>query len=199
MNSSQGSSFLDNVLRHAVKGFAAILVLAVAIASYYCVMRLGGNFHTTIPGELYRSAQLSPTQLASYHSAYGIKTIVNLRGEHVGQAWYDKEVAASSRLGINHFDFPMSSRKQLSRDEAMALISILEKAEKPILIHCEGGADRSGLAAALYVAALAHGSEKQAEAQMSIQYGHISLSPNPAFAMDRTFEALEPWLGFPHS
>ncbi|SDP43465.1 Tyrosine phosphatase family protein [Phyllobacterium sp. YR620] len=193
------SVLLRNTAKHLMTTIAAVIIVAVAAAGYYGVARLDGNFHTTIPGELYRSAQLNPAQLVSYHATYGIKTIVNLRGEHDGQGWYDKEVAESARLGINHLNFPMSSRKQLSQEEAEALLSMLKKAQKPILIHCEGGADRSGLAAALYVAAIAHGTEAQAEAQMSIEYGHISLSVNPAFAMDRTFEALEPWLGFPNS
>lgn len=188
-----------NWSRPIVRGLAFFMLLITITAGYYGVMRLAGNFHTTIPGELYRSAQPSPAQLASYKETYGIKTIVNLRGENSGRAWYDKEVAASSRLGLKHLDFRMSARHELSQDEATALLSILKQAEKPILIHCEGGADRSGLAAALYVAALAHGSEEDAEAQISIRFGHISLSANPAFAMDRTFETLEPWLGFPNS
>jgi protein tyrosine/serine phosphatase len=186
-------------LRLVMKGLAPVLLLILAVGGYYGVMRLTGNFHTTIPGELYRSAQPTPSQLASYKNTYGIKTMINLRGENSGKVWYDNEVAASSRLGIKHLDFRMSSRQVLSQDEATALLSVLKQAEKPILIHCEGGADRSGLAAALYVAALAHGGEEAAEAQISIKYGHISLSANPAFAMDRTFEALEPWLGFHNS
>jgi hypothetical protein len=43
------------------------------------------------------------------------------------------------------------------------------------------------------------GVKEDAEAQILIRYGHISLSANPAIAMDRTFETLEPWLGFPNS
>jgi protein tyrosine/serine phosphatase len=32
---------------------------------------------------------------------------------------------------------------------------VFRKAEKPILVHCNSGADRSGLVSALYVAAIA--------------------------------------------
>lgn len=97
------------------------MLLAAATASYYGVMRLAGNFHTTIPGELYRSAQPTPSQLASYKKTYDIKTIVNLRGENSGRIWYDKEVTASSQLGLKHLDFRMSSRQELSQSEATAL------------------------------------------------------------------------------
>ena len=50
--------------------------------------------------------------------------------------------------------------------------------------------------AALYVAAVARLGEGPAERQLSILYGHLSIPFSSAFAMDRTFEALEPSLGF---
>jgi len=192
--------------RSTNKRFLTVLKLAciplgavLAIGLYCGVNLLMGNFHTTIPGELYRSAQPTASRLAAYQKEYGIKTIVNLRGENAGRGWYDTETAAARQLGIHHIDFRMSARRELSQSEATALVSILKDAEKPILIHCQGGADRSGLVAALYVAAIAHGSESDAEAQISLRYNHFSVSPNPAYAMDRTFEILEPWLGFPDS
>ena len=56
-------------------------------------LQLGGNFHTVVPGELYRSAQPTAAMIAEYQQNYGIKTIVNLRGENIGSGWYDAEVA----------------------------------------------------------------------------------------------------------
>jgi protein tyrosine/serine phosphatase len=75
----------------------------------------------------------------------------------------------------------------------------MKDAPKPLLIHCLSGADRTGLASALYLAAVSKTNEKVAEGQMSIFYGHIALSISRAFAMDRTFEKLEPLLGFRES
>lgn len=171
----------------------------LAVGIFYGSLSLGGNFHMTVPGELYRSAQPTARQIASYAKLYGIKTIVNLRGENIGAPWYDAEVAEAKQLGIRHLDFRMSARQQLSQTQAKDLVALMRKAEKPILIHCLGGADRSGLVAALYVAAIARGSENVAESQISIRFGHFSVSANPAYAMDRAFESLEPWLGFKKS
>jgi protein tyrosine/serine phosphatase len=152
-----------------------------------------------VVGELYRSAQPSATQTARYEKSYGIRTIVNLRGENVGKPWYDAEIAEARKLGIAHVDFRMSAKRELSQAQAADLIGILARAQKPILVHCQAGADRSGLASALYVAAVDKLGEKAAESQISIRYGHISLPLSSAYAMERTFEALEPWLGFPRS
>jgi protein tyrosine/serine phosphatase len=75
-------------------------------------------------------------------------------------------------------------------------VEVLQKAEKPILVHCMSGADRSGLVSALYIAAVAKLGEEAAESQISFQYGHIPLWFSAAYAMTRSFEVLEPALGF---
>ncbi|WP_226893392.1 dual specificity protein phosphatase family protein [Nisaea sediminum] len=176
-------------------GVAALLVTAIYIGG----LQLSGNFHPVIVGEIYRSAQPAAGDIASYQSAYGIQTIVNLRGTGGNSAWYETEIAEARKLGIAHIDFPMSASEDLSQDEAADLVKLLAAAEKPILIHCKAGADRSGLVAALYLAAIAHRDEESAESQISLRYGHISLPGAGAWAMDRSFEALEPWLGYHNS
>jgi uncharacterized protein (TIGR01244 family) len=173
-----------------------MLLLALAAGFYLGALQVTGNFHAVVAGALYRSAQPTAADIASYQQTYGIKTIVNLRGENVGSPWYDAEVAKARQLGIAHVNFRMSARRELTQAEAAELVALLEHAEKPVLVHCQAGADRSGLASALYMAAVAKLGEKAAEQQISIRYGHISLPISATYAMDRTFEALEPWLGF---
>jgi protein tyrosine/serine phosphatase len=47
--------------------------------------------------------------------------------------------------------------------EAARLVAVLCQAPKPILIHCEGGADRSGLASEIYLSQVAHPGEATVE------------------------------------
>jgi len=49
------------------------------------------------------------------------------------------------------------------------------------------------------VAGVAGGSEFFAELQLTPIYGHLPIFLLPAFAMDRSFEMVEPRLGFPDS
>lgn len=177
----------------------AVLVLFLAVGGYIGALQLTNNLHAVVDGVLYRSAQPSAADIAQYQKTHGIKTIINLRGENRGSPWYDAEIAEAKLLGITHVDFRMSAKRELTQAEAANLIAILDRAEKPVLIHCNAGADRSGLASALYMAAVAKLGEDAAERQISIRYGHISLPISSTYAMDRTFEALEPWLGFPDS
>lgn len=187
-------------LKHAAWALGGVVVVAVlSIGSYLGDLQFTSNFHPVIPGVLYRSAQPTADEIAEYHATFGIKTIVNLRGENRGADWYRVEVAESRRLGLTHIDFRMSASEQLTKQQAEELIGILRHAELPLLVHCQAGADRSGLVAALYVAAVAGLGEEAAEDQISIRYGHISLPISGAYAMDRSWETFEPWLGFPDS
>ena len=175
---------------------AGVLIVMLCIGLYLGAEQLTGNFHAVLSGQVYRSGQPTPSEIASYQKAFGIRTIVNLRGENRGRAWYDDEVAESEKLGITHVDFRMSAKAQFTQQQAESLIAILQTVEKPVRIHCEGGADRSGLAAALYLAAVAKLGEEAAESQISLLYGHVSLPIAGAYAIDRSWEGLEPWLGF---
>ncbi|MGO4688871.1 dual specificity protein phosphatase family protein [Brevundimonas sp. 2YAF1] len=171
----------------------------VAILAYAAVLMATGNFHTVVAGELYRSAQPSGASIAAYQREHGVRAILNLRGENPHAAWYRNEVAAARRLGIQHIDFRMSARRGITKEEAWRLIDVMEQAPKPLLIHCESGADRSGLASALYLAAVKRYGEEIAERQLSIRYGHIASPAAKGWGMTVTFEDMEPSLGFPES
>lgn len=174
----------------------ALGLVALFVAAYAGGALYSGNFGIVVPGQVYRSAQLSDQYLRYYVQRYGIKTVINLRGANPGMHWYDKELAATHNLGIQHIDFRMSAKKDLSRQQAEDLIAILAALPKPILIHCTSGSDRTGLASALYLASIAKAGEDVAEAQLSIRYGHIALSFLPTYAMTRSWEHLEPSLGY---
>ena len=164
-----------------------IFVALLVGGGYVGSLRLTGNFNPVVDGEVYRSAQLSPAEIATFAKAYGIKTIINLRGANPGKAWYDGEVNEARELGVAHLDFRMSARRELTATQAADLLALMKQAEKPLLIHCEAGADRSGLATALYLAVVKKESLAEAAGQLSFRYGHFSLPFVPEYAMDRSF------------
>jgi protein tyrosine/serine phosphatase len=79
---------------------------------------------------------------------YGIRSVVNLRGSHPGEARYDEEVRTAQTLGLTHVDLPLSARRELTDTNIMALRLILRTTPGPLLLHCKSGSDRTGLAAA---------------------------------------------------
>lgn len=173
----------------------ACLIGLALIAAYLIQLQTSRNFHPVIAGEAYRSAQPVGDDLRNWVEETGIRSVVNLRGSHQGAPWYDAEIRTSQELGLPHYDFRMSASKGLDPQRAAELIALLRDAPKPVLIHCKAGADRTGLAAALYLADRGHG-EERAEAQISIRYGHVSLPYTAAWPIDQSWEMLEDWLGY---
>ncbi|WP_244480329.1 tyrosine-protein phosphatase [Rhizobium sp. Root1220] len=171
---------------------AGVLAVACTVGGYLAYLQISGNFHTVIADQLYRSAQPSPAQLESYVRDHGIQTIINLRGKKDHAKWYADEVAAASSLGVGHIDFAMSSSKVLTPARAEELLAIMRAAPKPILIHCQSGADRSGLVSVLYSQQVAGVDEDVAERQLSAFYGHVAVPYfSGTYAMDRSWLDLE--------
>ena len=191
---------MGGYMRRRLKRSSYWLAGGIALFAAFLGLQLYfGNFHEVVRGEVYRSAQLHAGDIAHYKAEHQIKSVLNLRGEHTGDSWYDTEVAEAKTNGVEHINFRMSATTELTDAEAFQLIQIMRDAPKPMLIHCRSGADRTGLASALYIAAVSKGGEEAAERQLWITYGHLPFYFNAAFAMNRTFERLEPALGFPDS
>ncbi|WP_309665794.1 fused DSP-PTPase phosphatase/NAD kinase-like protein [Tabrizicola sp.] len=188
-------------IRRIIRGAAIAGSVAIAaLIGHLAYLHLNGNYHPVIADEVYRAAQITPAEIASYQAKDGIRSVLNLRGAFPGEEWYDQEVAASRELGITHVDFKLSASKELSDQQVERLIAVMRDMPKPMLIHCRHGADRTGLAAALYMAAIAGTNERDAESQLSLRYGHFAVPYlSDAYPMDETWERMEPKLGFAES
>ncbi len=149
---------------------AAALLLALTFAGWTFVQ---GNYHTVVNGELYRSGQLSPAQLEQQLRDDHIRSIVNLRGAAPGADWYEGEVAIAAAHGVAHSDVDLASNTPLDLGQMEALVELLRRQPKPLLIHCLGGADRTGLAVALYRYAVRSEPAAQAAEALSLRYGHF--------------------------
>jgi protein tyrosine/serine phosphatase len=170
---------------------AGIGMLMAAMGLYVGYLHLSGNFHEVIAGQFYRSGQLSAATLGQEVQKYGIRTVINLRG-HSSRQWYRDEVAEASRLGISHIDFKMSAGRELTLDQAKTLLALMRNAPKPLLVHCDGGADRSGLASVIYTNQIAGENEDRAELQLSPLFGHFGIPYlTRSYKMDKTWENLE--------
>lgn len=175
----------------------AVGVLLIAAIGFFGFLQYSGNFHSVSASTVYRAAQMDAAQLEKWADKYQIASVLNLRGENTGADWYDSEVKTAAKLGIQHINFRMSASQELTKDEVQNLLQVMRDAPKPLLIHCQGGADRTGLASALYVAGIDNGDEFAAERQLSLRYGHVGIPGiSKAWAMDVTWESIEPMLGF---
>ncbi|MEB2842978.1 tyrosine protein phosphatase [Rhizobiales bacterium RZME27] len=172
-----------------------LLAAVAALGIFMGVNQLTGNEHEVIAGELYRSGQPGAEEIDSLVRRHGIKTIINLRNEKRG-AWYWEEKSAAERNGVTLVDYPISSGEILPVAGSEELAEIMRNAEKPILIHCEHGANRTGLASAIYVGAVAKRSEMFSQLQLSPYYGHVPIPGIGRYAMWQSWDKFEETIGF---
>jgi predicted protein tyrosine phosphatase len=143
-------------LKRPRKVFTTFLAVAIPVGFYLYFFVINANFREVITQKVYRSAQPSPTQLRKWVSRYGIRTVINLRG-NAGKITA-QEQAVANELGVKIINIRHFKSSSLPTKDTLAkLIQAIETAEQPILIHCHAGVDRSGTASAL--AAMAIGKE----------------------------------------
>jgi protein tyrosine/serine phosphatase len=145
-----------------------------------------GNFHSITPGEAYRSAQLDQDELVYYIRKFGIRSIINLRGKNEGEPWYEEETAACRKMDVRHYDLGLSAGRKPSSHEIEELIRLFRIAPRPAMIHCQSGADRSGLAAAFWKIIVDGAPKSVARKQLSLRYGHVPVGPT--YALDAFLE-----------
>jgi protein tyrosine/serine phosphatase len=145
--------------------------VSMMLADHGIFRALFNNFHEVGNG-VYRSNQPGPRQLRNYRERYGIRTVINLRGLHPFGS-YELEREACARLGIEFHDMRLYSRIPPSPGRVAKLVDLFGRIEYPVLMHCKSGADRVGLAAALYRITQLNHPVSVAKAELALRYGHV--------------------------
>ncbi len=122
------------------------------------------------PG-VWRSNQPSAGDLERL-AKMGLKTVLNLRGATT-QSFYLFEAETCQKLGLTLIDLGMSARRAPKKAILQALIAVFDTAEAPLLIHCKSGADRTGLAAAIWRMTQAGEDAATAAKELSLRYIHL--------------------------
>lgn len=129
------------------------------------------NFFPVAPG-LYRTNQPDGARFARY-AAMGIRSVLNLRGAS-GQSFWLFEQEACEKEGLVLAELDMSARRLPPPQTFLDLHRLFSTLPRPILVHCKSGADRTGLAAALWLMWFEGKSAEEAMAQLSLRYVHLS-------------------------
>jgi undecaprenyl-diphosphatase len=124
-----------------------LALMLTHLAYYYFT----DNVHTLVPGKIYRSAQLGERGLTHYTKQLQLKTIINLRGKWPDDHWYQVESQFAKTHDLNYYPIQFSAYQLPTKKRLRQLVTLLQTAPKPLIFHCEGGADRTGMAAAITV------------------------------------------------
>lgn len=158
-----------------MKKFVALILFILFAAFIYrtSVFRISKNFAVVDEGKVYRSAQLNEEELIEIVKKYQIKTVLSLRGSPGPTMFYQAESETLKKLGVNFQFIGMSDEFYPHQDEIKTLVHLFRSDAYPILVHCRVGADRTGLAAALYKKLIKNESIEQASEQLSFRFWHV--------------------------
>jgi len=177
--------------RHRLPGLLPGLLPALLLAA--C-----SNLHVVEPGRFYRSAQVNRHQLEQWIDRYGLKTVVSLRGGSPDNPDLVASRTAAENKGIKFVQHKLRARRYPTKPELLGLWKIFTKGEYPMLVHCQSGVDRSGLASGVYLL-WRTGDLHQAEEQLDfLPYWHTGWFGS--YKLDRVFEMYRPFhstLSFP--
>ena len=179
------------MIRPALLITALVLALGLVAGAEIGRTALGSNFHTVVPKRCYRCSQPTPDDLDLLARRFGVRSVINLRGFDE-RPWYQEERDTAERLGILFVDAGMWASSQPTVEEFQHVVTAVDESPEPILIHCDGGSDRSGLASAIFLLLKTDASLPQASGQLSLRFGH--LPGGRAACLDRILASYMAWL-----
>jgi protein tyrosine/serine phosphatase len=134
------------------------------------------NFHKIEDG-VYRSAQMNPYSLKNYIKKYDLKLIISFRKDSLTSplSLFERELCKEMNVDFQHIS--LSSRKIPTKEKLLELKNTFTNIKKPMLMHCKAGADRTSLAAVLYLYFNGYDLKKAMKEQLGfLKYGHIKNS-----------------------
>jgi protein tyrosine/serine phosphatase len=182
-------SFADVSPRHVLaKDVDAVPTEAVTRPSQWATpVAVPGvpNLHR-ISDTFYRSAQPEAEGFKTLAKGQGVKTVVSLRAFHSDKSLLDGTDMTLVRVPI--FTWNIDS------DDVIKALSAIRRAEQkgPVLLHCQHGADRTGLVTALYRVLYQGWSKAAALDEMTNgKFGYHAVWGNiPRFLRDANIEVL---------
>jgi protein tyrosine phosphatase (PTP) superfamily phosphohydrolase (DUF442 family) len=163
---------------------AVFLLFLITLLWYIGV--LGGNVRVVEAGRFYRSSQLTGNNydglsarlagnsLDAVLHRYDIHTVVSLRGGSDKDLDYREEIATCKKDGVDHVDVPFSARHLPPPEAVHQLLDTFDHARYPVIVHCQAGSDRTGLASTLYVNLYEHVPLDEAQHdELTWRFGHF--------------------------
>lgn len=143
------------------------------------------NMHEIAPG-VWRSNQPGPGRLRRLKQR-GFRSVLSLRAA-LPKNYTIMERKLCRELGLTLWEGPsLASRKLVPLERIRELEARFHEVEKPFVFHCKSGADRTGFAAALYLALIEGRPAEEAMAQL--HWRHVHLRRSKAGVLAHVFRA----------
>lgn len=154
---------------------AGVAAIAAGIATWDAVKYrfIPKRFGVVVPGEVFRSGQISQYQFAPTIRKHGIDVVIDLNGVDPADVDQAAEIAAYDALGIENYRFKLEGNGTgVVENYVNAIVTLAEchRAGKSVLVHCHAGTQRTGSVVAAY-RVLVLGESPQAAFSELAQYG----------------------------
>ncbi len=131
----------------------------------------------SVTATLFRGAQPNSSAFAGLQKL-GMNIVVDFRGESGEVSAEKKSVEA---LGMKFVNLPWNGASVPTRDQILSFFTLLrENPDQKIFLHCQYGADRTGVMIALYRIAADHWTPEQAISEMRDFHYHSFMLPHLA-------------------
>ncbi|MCC7350454.1 MAG: tyrosine-protein phosphatase [Phycisphaerales bacterium] len=152
-----------------------ILLAGLFCLGYFLIQRFVWlNLHRIDGTQVYRSAQPDEDLLRRLVKDDGLRSIIKLNSRNAGSR-SGQEESIASQLGIEMIYLPMAMHRLPSHQEMINLLEAIESAPRPVLIHCNAGADRTGLAAVMVAMMQGQSFDQAVKQQLSVRYLHVGV------------------------
>jgi tyrosine-protein phosphatase SIW14 len=125
---------------------------------------------TVTAGVLYRCGQPDSEDLAEVHARHRLRTIVSLRAgidNPKRNAWAEPERRFCRDHGIRFVSLPSNHKNPPTQEQLQRFVDIVsDQSQRPVLVHCKRGQQRTGLFCAAYRMACEGWSAEEALAEM---------------------------------
>lgn len=108
------------------------------------------HFAVVEEGVLYRSGQPDEAGWKCLRDNYGIRTVINLREDKPNESWAILERSFCAQNNIRYINLPVGSTCLTDNQLRTIIETVLDPQCQPVLIHCELGSSRTGIAVAAY-------------------------------------------------
>ena len=132
------------------------------------------NFGVVEEGAIYRSGRLEAPELRRAIAAHGLATVIDLGGWEGNEAEWQANQAVADELGVTRYAIHMPADARANPNGYLAVLRLLaDRANHPVLVHCDAGDERTGAVVVLY-RHLVEGKLVQPSYEESFVYGHAA-------------------------
>lgn len=107
------------------------------------------NLHKVSDG-IYRSGTLTAENVKTLADEYGIKTIISVDSYTLDEDAKEAEMKAAKLNDLTWKWLPIHPIGDLNTKKVFSVVKALEDAERPVLLHCRRGSERTGIVFATY-------------------------------------------------